>query len=73
MWSYTAHGRADIECVIWIAVILGVQYESASVLLSLKESIARQKARTRQREAAQVPSPELEPLAASPMRFKVVN
>ncbi len=45
----------------------------AYALLSLKESIARHKARHHQREAAQAPSLELEPLAESPMRFKAVN
>jgi hypothetical protein len=73
MLSYTAHGRADIDCVIWIAMVLVVQYESAYVLLSLKEPIAWQKARTQQREAAQAPVKELEPLAASPTSFKAVT
>jgi hypothetical protein len=35
--------------------------------------IARHKARTQQREAAQAPSPELEPLAASLTSFKAVT
>jgi hypothetical protein len=73
MWSCMAHGRDDIECAIWIAVVLVIRYESTYVLLSLKESIARQKARNQQREAAQAPVKELEPLVASSRKSKAVT